>query len=504
MQAWMTNGGSRKKNVSFHVFHFYVTGNCDGVNVGAGDHALWPSLAKITRDCSLDYDASKNQSTAYDAFGLFWRIGTTPWFESFLEHYNNRTGLNLGVKSRTISEYVRNWLEVWPTAQNPGPNDFWFLSAEVFGEDIGRNTFVDLTGFLIDDESYRLTDIPAAFRSAGSSAFAGVYSALPLSFTSFHLLYRRDVFAKYGIAVPRTWDEALAVAEKYGRGALGPGQPDLGFCFESNPICGFAHAMFILMLGTQVQLLGPTQGTWFDPDDLQPLYTHPTAFREALRLFLALKSHSVPDSNPCYAVYDMLASGRCLMLWGFSFVFKRASHNSSAMWGRQGVAMTPGSAIVVERNNPTSTPTPTATTTNATATPTPTPTATATATASGLVPCTPALCPFAQLEPRVVPTFLGADSSSSNTDSSNGTDNSSSSSGDGAPLLLVNRIVPIETGSFAINARAPMHRQAAAFAMLHEFTGPDNHRRLMLQPGTELAASYTPYTGVRRSGSPKA
>ncbi|KAG2485587.1 hypothetical protein HYH03_015748 [Edaphochlamys debaryana] len=55
------------------------------------------------------------------------------------------------------------------------------------------------------------------------------------------LLYRRDIFEQYNLSVPATWDDALDIADKYGRGALGPGQPDMGFCFESNP--GAAYAM---------------------------------------------------------------------------------------------------------------------------------------------------------------------------------------------------------------------------------------------------------------------
>ncbi|EFJ46766.1 hypothetical protein VOLCADRAFT_92910 [Volvox carteri f. nagariensis] len=363
-----------KKSVTFN-FEVASVISCRAFANGSGDHFLWAALTKITRDCQIDYSTIANQTATYDAFGLSWRNGMQPEFELSLAQFNNKSGLHLGGKSRTISEYILSWLEVWPTVNDPGPNDYWLISAEVLGANIGRDVFVDLTGILVDDDGYRFVDIPTAFRDAGSSAYAGSYSALPLWLTSYQLLYRRDLFMSYNISVPRTWDEALAVADKYGRGALGPDQPDLGFCFESNPggfvgrenrraiargdpggvnrmasmgldltgawwdicvgiaktslaVCGYAHAMFMYIVGTMVQLEGPSHGTWFDPTNLDPLYGNPTVLKEALRLFLALKAHSVPDTTPCSVVYDMLEAGRCLMLWGFSFAFKRHEGSS--------------------------------------------------------------------------------------------------------------------------------------------------------------------------------
>ncbi|GIL96528.1 hypothetical protein Vretimale_2319 [Volvox reticuliferus] len=210
---------------------------CQGSLSDTGEHLTWVSLIKMTRDCAIDYPLNENQSqSADDAYGLFWHIGTETEFDSFLEQFNNNTGLRVGGRSRSIGEYIRSWLDVWPTPAIPGPHDYWFISAEVFGESIGsRDVFLDLTRLLINDADYRLTDIPAVFRDAGSAAYAGSYSALPLWLTSYQLLYRRDVFEAHNIAVPHTWDAALEIANQYGKGALGPGQPDLGFCFEANP-----------------------------------------------------------------------------------------------------------------------------------------------------------------------------------------------------------------------------------------------------------------------------
>ncbi|KXZ46692.1 hypothetical protein GPECTOR_41g656 [Gonium pectorale] len=255
---------------------------------------------------------------------------------------------------------------------------------------------------------------------------------MPLWLTPYALLYRRDVFDSHNISVPRTWEQALRIADEYGHGRLGPGLPQRAFCFEGNPACGSAHAILMYIVGTMVQLRGPSHGTWFDPDNLQPMYTG-EAMRRALRIFAQLKNHSVSDDTPCLAVYRMLASGECLMVWGFSFAFKAASHNSSAMRGKQGVAGTPGSTTVLDRRS------------------------------GRLVPCDRELCPFAEV---INDTLTGQQT-------------------------LVNTILPIDSWAFAINAHAPPHRQAAAYAVLHTFTGPEEHMRVLLMPTTEVTPLRT-------------
>ncbi|KAG2481932.1 hypothetical protein HYH03_019109 [Edaphochlamys debaryana] len=194
------------------------------------------------------------------------------------------------MRHRTVGDYIRNWVEVWPTPDNPGPNDWWMLGSEVFGEDLDHGAFLDLTRLLTADPGFALSDIPVQFRDAGSSAYAGRYTAMPLFLTTFNLLYRRDIFEQYS-----------------------------------------------------------------------PVRT----------------GH-------------------------------RASHNSSSMSGRQGVAGTPGSAVVMDRST------------------------------GRMGPCTREACPSAKESPD--PRTGGS--------------------------RLVNQVVPVDGISFGINRHAPVHRQAAAYAML--------------------------------------
>ncbi len=38
---------------------------------------------------------------------------------------------------------------------------------------------------------------------------------MPLNAYTFHLIYRKDIFAQYNLTLPRTWRELLAFARQY-------------------------------------------------------------------------------------------------------------------------------------------------------------------------------------------------------------------------------------------------------------------------------------------------
>ncbi|KXZ46691.1 hypothetical protein GPECTOR_41g655 [Gonium pectorale] len=137
---------------------------CRATHETKTDVPIWGALAKLSKTCmEQDTDTTAN---ATDAHGLWWAVGAFTAFKEFLPRFNNMTGLSIGYKGRTIAEYILNWVEVWPTPGTPGPNDYWMLGAEVFGEDIKHKAFVDLTRVLTFDPSYRLSEIPAHFRRA--------------------------------------------------------------------------------------------------------------------------------------------------------------------------------------------------------------------------------------------------------------------------------------------------------------------------------------------------
>ena len=72
-------------------------------------------------------------------------------------------------------------------------------------------------------------------RSAISSAYSGTYSVLPIAAYVHTLMYRKDLFERHNISVPRTWDDLIMVLGRHGNKDLdGDGIPEMGFCFASS------------------------------------------------------------------------------------------------------------------------------------------------------------------------------------------------------------------------------------------------------------------------------
>jgi multiple sugar transport system substrate-binding protein len=90
-----------------------------------------------------------------------------------------------------------------------GAPDVVMLEDEVLASFAVRKALVDLTQFGANDVKANYTD--GAWRDVSSGA--AVY-AIPVDGGPMGMLYRKDIFDKYGMTAPKTWDEFAAAAEK--------------------------------------------------------------------------------------------------------------------------------------------------------------------------------------------------------------------------------------------------------------------------------------------------
>jgi multiple sugar transport system substrate-binding protein len=67
-----------------------------------------------------------------------------------------------------------------------------------------------------------------------SSTYAGATVGIPLDGDMLLLYYRRDLFERFRLALPETWDDMLALATHMnGTDVDGDGDPELlGACFD--------------------------------------------------------------------------------------------------------------------------------------------------------------------------------------------------------------------------------------------------------------------------------
>ncbi|KAG2490225.1 hypothetical protein HYH03_011350 [Edaphochlamys debaryana] len=403
--------------------------------------AAWAQLIQATALCVSGVDLT-GPDPPPAASGTYLALASLPHFRRLLVDFEQSYGLRYNFTEVSQERYgsLRYRIaDALPTAADPGPDDFWLVSAEVFGMPEAVSSFLDTTLLLFSDPAYGAADIPSDWRAAMSSASTGSYCSIPATVLPTHMYYRTEIFAVHNISVPATWDELLAVAEAFhGRDMDGDGLPEYGICMDTREACGQYGDILLMVLATMVQTRGPTDGVVFDPSDLSLLATG-EALAEAIRIYRGLIRFGLPPDMPCRSFYtQLLPQGRCIMALGWPLAFKVASHASvpsKVSGGKLGTAPLPGSERVLDRPS------------------------------GRLVPCTRELCPYAQRVARGV--------------------------GSSAQEALVNSVAVLESLAFAINRHAPLYRQAAAFRMLATLMAPaqQQERILALTEGGPTRAS---------------
>ena len=132
-------------------------------------------------------------------------------------------------------------------------------------------------------------------------------------------LRRHDVFRRYNLSVPVTWDEFVDLAVRMnGTDADEDGAGGLyGVCFDNVlPVCK-GNFLIMAMAAPYLQYKGTQQGVFFDPDTMQPLANN-EAMARAMRHYVQLFAVQAKENNACPASNPTFSSGRCLMTinWG--------------------------------------------------------------------------------------------------------------------------------------------------------------------------------------------
>ncbi len=122
-----------------------------------------------------------------------------------------------------------------------GTNSFdgYVFDPQWMGDFVGPGYLLDLTDREKNDPQLNQQDIVPFFRDY-NSVYNGKNYTIPLD-GDFHMVYyRSDLLTKDGLKPPATWDDYLAIAQKYqGQDLNGDGEPDYG---SAIPACSRARA----------------------------------------------------------------------------------------------------------------------------------------------------------------------------------------------------------------------------------------------------------------------
>ncbi|EFJ47381.1 hypothetical protein VOLCADRAFT_92015 [Volvox carteri f. nagariensis] len=196
-------------------------------------------------------------------------------------------------------------------------SDGWVIDPAVTGEIASLNGFKSLDEYIPEDASLQWNDISRFFRAA-SAIYDGKVVAIPLDGDLMLMYYRRDLFLRYNLSVPVTWDDFVQLAEQMnGTDVDGDGVPDLyGACFDIHYTICKANFIMIAMAAPYIQYRGTSQGLFLDPDTMDPLLDN-AAMAHVLELYLRLFAVQ-PPTPTCAASNAAFRNRTCLMTinWG--------------------------------------------------------------------------------------------------------------------------------------------------------------------------------------------
>lgn len=134
-----------------------------------------------------------------------WGAGLEEQAALYMEEHPNVTVefVNAGVGSAEY-EKVRNAIKA-----GSGAPDAFFVAASIAPSFVATDSLVDLNEFGAQD--LKADQIPSAWDAGEVN---GGHYFYPVGWGPYMYFYRADVFEKYGIEVPQTWDDFAVAAEK--------------------------------------------------------------------------------------------------------------------------------------------------------------------------------------------------------------------------------------------------------------------------------------------------
>jgi len=258
-----------------------------------------------------------------------------------------------GAKVNVITVPFSDLYEKVLTDASTGTNsyDSYVFDPQWMSDFIEPGYLLDLTDRVKADTVLDWNDIGPFFRDF-SATYQGKVYTIPLD-GDFHMIYyRKDVFDKNGDKAPDTWDDYIALAQKYQNQDLnGDGKPDYGSCISMKRSAQ-AYWFITSIASAFIQSQGTGQGAFFNTDNMQPLYGQNEAMTKALDIYKTLSKLGPPGqlNMDVGDTRTLFVTGRCAlsMDWGDIGPLS-VDPSQSKVINQVGSAILPGSKQVLDR-----------------------------------------------------------------------------------------------------------------------------------------------------------
>ena len=228
--------------------------------------------------------------------------------------------------------------------------DAYVFDPQWLGDFTGPGYLLDLTDRVNNDPQLDWQDIGPFFRDFNATYNGRVYT-IPLD-GDFHMVYyRKDLLEKDGVKPPATWDDYLAVAQKYnGQDLNEDGQPDYGSCIAKKKGAQ-SYWWIISIAGGLLQGKGTNDGAFFNTSDMAPLFGQNEAMNKALETYAKTKDFGPPDelNMDVGGSRGLFTTGRCALTmdWGDIGTLTPGTYAQD----KTGATITPGWKQVLDRSS---------------------------------------------------------------------------------------------------------------------------------------------------------
>ena len=226
--------------------------------------------------------------------------------------------------------------------------DAYVFDPQWLGDFAGPGYLLDLTDRVNNDAQLNWQDVGPFFRDFNATYNGKVYT-IPLD-GDFHMVYyRKDILEKDGVKPPATWDDYLAVAEKYnGKDLNGDGAPGLRLVHreeEGRPELLVDHL--------RRRRAPPEQGHQrrrvLRHHHMEPLFGANEAMTKALETYKKTTDFGPPDEKnmDVGGTRGLFTTGRCALSMDWGDIGTLAIGTYAA--DKTGATITPGWKQVLDR-----------------------------------------------------------------------------------------------------------------------------------------------------------
>src|SRR6266536_5101524 len=262
--------------------------------------------------------------------------------------FERLTGAKINVVTVPFSDLYDKILADFATGTNS--YDAFVLDPQWMGDFVPPGYLEDITGRVPTDPSLKWNDIAPFFRDF-SASYKGRTYTIPVDGDFQMVYYRSDLLKRDGLQPPATWDDYLAVAQKYNHQDLnGDGKPDYGSCIAKKRSAQ-SYWMFWSMAGSFLQAQGTSQGSFFDPQTMKPLVSN-EGFAAALDVYKRTTQYAPPDELNLDVgdTRGLFTSGRCALSVDWGDIGTLAiDPKTSTVQDKVGAVILPGSRRVLDR-----------------------------------------------------------------------------------------------------------------------------------------------------------